>query len=64
MMILVMFVVQAQILPGLERENLRSQHGKSSDAEKLHRRQKRLTQVNFGFGVVVLLLTAIMTALP
>ena len=52
------------LVPALERASLLSQRGKESpDLERLQRRERRLTVLNCGLGITVLILTAIATSI-
>lgn len=61
-MIAVSAVMQGVIRPALDREALLAQHSKTDDPPResaLRRRLRRLTALNLGLGVLVLLFTAL-----
>lgn len=64
--LIVTAVLQWGIYPALERTRLLALSGRVeavADQSKLRRRSRRLTTLNLGLGVLVLVLTAIITAL-
>ncbi len=62
-MVIISVVLQWGVQPALARARLIAQRDKdASDEAQLNRRVKRLTVINLGLGLVVLLLTAFMTA--
>jgi uncharacterized membrane protein len=63
-MLVIGVVMQWGLVPALERASLLSQRGKGSpDLERLQRRERRLTVLNCGLGITVLILTAIATSI-
>jgi uncharacterized membrane protein len=64
-MVIVSIVLQWGVQPALARARLLSQHNDadSSDETRLRRRVKLLATINLGLGLIVLLLTALMTAI-
>lgn len=62
-MIGVVVFLQLGLAPMLERAQLLEKKGIANDLPQLRRREQRLTQINLFLGVLVLLFTAIATAL-
>jgi len=60
-MLLVSGVSQYRIIPDLERAHIASN---TADITNLRGRLQLMTRLNLGLGIVVLILTAIMTAVP
>ncbi len=62
-MILVMLWIQFGIVPELERATLlATQSNATADLERILNREKQLTQILLGLGALVLVFTAVMTA--
>lgn len=63
-MVVIVIFLQFGLEPALERAKLLASRGQAADdLNRLRQRQRFLTQVNFGLSLVVLLFTAIATAL-
>lgn len=63
-MLVVGAVMQWVVMPALERATLLVRRGKDApDLERLRHRERQLTALNCGLGIIVLLLTAIATAI-
>lgn len=62
-MIIISAILQLSVYPALERARLLASRSLHNDAESTHRRLRQLTAVNLALGVLVLLLTAVITAL-
>jgi uncharacterized membrane protein len=63
LMIAISLVLQGSVYPALSRARLLASKGASSDEAALRRRLRQLTAVNLSLGILVLLLTAVITAL-
>jgi uncharacterized membrane protein len=61
-MVLIVGFLQFGLAPSLERARILASRD-SSDLIRLRARQRRLSQINFALGIVVLVFTAIATAL-
>jgi uncharacterized membrane protein len=63
-MLIIGIIMQWGIMPALERAALLVQRGKDSpDLGRLQRRERQLTLLNCGLGIVVLIFTAIATSI-
>lgn len=62
-MVILAFLLQFGLVPAIERANLLASRGQSNDLDALLERQTRLTRLTLGLGLLVLVFTAIATAL-
>jgi uncharacterized membrane protein len=62
-MIAVALIMQMSVYPALERARLRASKGDAAEDVRLRRRLRRLTALNLALGILVLLITAVITAL-
>jgi uncharacterized membrane protein len=63
LMIVTGVIMQMNVYPALERARLLASKGKATEDDVVHRRLRRLTALNLALGILVLLTTAVITAL-
>jgi uncharacterized membrane protein len=63
LMIMVAMIMQMSVYPALERAQLLASKGDVTEDVRLSRRLRRLTAINLTLGILVLLITAVITAL-
>jgi uncharacterized membrane protein len=63
LMIVVAMIMQMSVYPALERARLLASRGDATEDMMARRRLRRLTTINLALGILVLLITAVITAL-